>query len=275
LKFIIATLCLVIAETTQAISIRHDKSDNEYRANPKDYPFLVDAAGGHGTLISAYWVLTAAHIANFARIDSEININGKKTKVDSVFLHPSTNIYMPNWAHDIGLIRLSSPIKLAQYPSLNYDKNPVGKDVVFIGKGAQGNGIDGLTGEDRQLRIAHNTISKIDDENIYFVFTHPEDMALPLEGISGAGDSGGPALLYEKDSVFILGVGSLGEPLEGKPEGTYGQREIYPSTMGHIGWINLILKASKSKLTSLKYTIPPRIRYNNSKEGLKAYEGQS
>ncbi|HBZ39023.1 MAG TPA: serine protease, partial [Balneola sp.] len=67
--------------------------------------------------------------------------------------------------------------------------------------------------------------------------------ALPLEGISGPGDSGGPALWFDGDQAYILGVSSHqnGRGM-GKPEGVYDVYEFYTRVSEFTDWIETELK---------------------------------
>ncbi len=95
-----------------------------------------------------------------------------------------------------------------------YDRSDeVGKEIVFVGTGWAGTGdtgmADGAINKDRLLRAAQNRIDGIKPGYVRFTFDSPDsEHALPLEGISGPGDSGGPALWFDDDQTCILGVSS-------------------------------------------------------------------
>ncbi|WP_226770090.1 trypsin-like serine protease [Shewanella xiamenensis] len=67
-------------------------------------------------------------------------------------------------------------------------------------------------------------------------------MALPLEGISGPGDSGGPAYLVSTDSVCLIGV-STWQNAESTnwEEGKYGVIEHYSRISYFRDWIEKTL----------------------------------
>ena len=69
-----------------------------------------------------------------------------------------------------------------------------GVTVVFVGAGDIGTGESGPAGADGQMRMARNTVAVADERFLLFKFDAPDSpSALDLEGISGPGDSGGPA----------------------------------------------------------------------------------
>src|SRR5262249_54492546 len=88
-------------------------------------------------------------------------------------------------------------------------------------------------------RGATNKIDAADKEWLYFTFDSPET-ATDLEGISGPGDSGGPALIQVNGKLYIAGVSVWGNP--GKNgRGTYGAREGYTRVSSYYDWITGIL----------------------------------
>jgi hypothetical protein len=82
-------------------------------------------------------------------------------------------------------------------PANIYWKNDeLRKNIWFIGIGGTGNGLLGETIDSAQnnsvLRKAQNRVVEAKGPLLKFVFNKGEE-ALPLEGVSGGGDSGGPA----------------------------------------------------------------------------------
>ena len=99
--------------------------------------------------------------------------------------------------------------------------------------------VEGHIVKDRQLRGAQNRVDGIVDEYLLFTFDAPDsDNALPLEGISGPGDSGGPALWFSDGQPYILGVSShQGGHGPEQTQGVYGVLEYYTRVSAHRDWI--------------------------------------
>jgi secreted trypsin-like serine protease len=57
------------------------------------------------------------------------------------------------------------------------------------------------------LRCAHNVITGADNRWISYTFDSPAS-ALPLEGMTGSGDSGGPVLVEEEGQWKLAGLAS-------------------------------------------------------------------
>jgi hypothetical protein len=88
----------------------------------------------------------------------------------------------------------------------------MGKLVFIIGNAAIGNGKDGLLPKtDWKYRAATNRIDEVNDYFVKFVFDNPDSPSgnlTEMEGVSGSGDSGGPAFVLEGDKLYLIGVGS-------------------------------------------------------------------
>ena len=73
---------------------------------------------------------------------------------------------------------------------------------------------------------------------IIFIFDSPDGgKALPFEGISGPGDSGGPALVMTPQGWATMGVSSA-QRITGDKQGVYGAEEIYVRISDFVGWID-------------------------------------
>lgn len=60
-----------------------------------------------------------------------------------------------------------------------------------------------------------------------------------LEGISGPGDSGGPAFLEIDGVIFLAGVSSWQDNrAQGGRQGVYGVLEYYARVSSYVGWID-------------------------------------
>jgi hypothetical protein len=250
----------LVSLSSNAIVIRHDVDDAKYKANNDDFPalatFYVD--GAHGTLIHPSWIVTAAHATFCVASDRFVMINGIARSIKQLYVHPQ---YTPGKSHDIALVELNEPV-LDVKPSKIYQKSDeLGKNIWFIGIGGTGTGLTGETIDNAQnngvLRKAQNTIIAAEGPLVKFIFNRGED-ALPLEGVSGGGDSGGPAFIKSIDGFEVLGISSRPEG-EFSKIGVYNIKEVYTRVSFFQSWISAIIegdqtireKVSVPKLTQL------------------------
>jgi hypothetical protein len=89
--------------------------------------------------------------------------------------------------------------------------------------------------------VAQNRIGSAQGGWLFWRFDEPASgRALQLEGISGPGDSGGPALVVTRRGLRIIGVGSS-QQTGGGPEGKYGVLEGYVRVSQFIPWIRQVI----------------------------------
>ena len=248
---------LVVMHMAQAIVIRHDVEDERYRIDAEQAPYLCQFAGGHGTAIGPHWVLSAAHVAKFAPSGAEVSCgNGQVARVtDRFFPAPLALHDGEGWQHDIALLRVEPALSIASFPGIYTESDEVGKTIQFIGYGGSGDGQNGLQDfEDGLLRQADNEVDAIHGGTLVFDFDFPPT-ALPLEGISGPGDSGGPALLHA-ERLFVVGVSSMQDAGDFE-EGHYGVREFYARVSHYVPWITQVLNADAQHREQLAYRHRP------------------
>ncbi len=101
---------------------------------------------------------------------------------------------------DIALIKLAQPVTDVSSVAIRTSDDEFGQTIKILGKGATGNGVAGyeFSGSHRtELRRAYNKVTSAHGRWLCYSFDKPSD-ALPLEGGSGAGDSGGQSLCWQK-----------------------------------------------------------------------------
>lgn len=236
---------MVFSLSASAIVIRHDVDDKKYLADPADFPplatFYVD--GAHGTLIKPDWIVTAAHATFCISAGSYVAVRNGYYEVESVYVHKD---YQPGQSHDIALIKLAKPA-LDVTPAVLYEPaDEHGKITWFIGTGGTGNGLTGQTVDNNQnggvLRKAGNKIEYAEGPLLKFKFDRG-DAALPFEGVSGGGDSGGPAYATVAGKTYLFGVSSR---VEGGETGKYGVAEVYSRVSYFKPWIDKITTADNT-----------------------------
>lgn len=227
------------------IVMRHDVDDTKYIALGEKYGgSAVRLNAGCGTFLSPTWIITAAHVAAIPHIGDDVTVNGVKYDIKQKVVHPQYDNGR-SIMHDIALLELEKAVPNVKLAKLYKKQDEVGKEIIFVGTGWAGTGdkgmIEGAINKDRKLRAAQNRIDGFRPSGgfIRFTFDAPGSKdALPLEGISGPGDSGGPALWFDGDQPYILGVSSHQDGRGmGKPEGVYNVYEYYTRVSDYADWI--------------------------------------
>ena len=270
-RFLLFAMLLAGSLPAGAIVIRHDVDDAGYRIASSEFPALVDMPGeGHGSLIAPQWAVTAAHTLPRHAELKQVVINGLPREVERVIVHPGYRtlpqalidqatvsgeamlivVFLAS-SDDIALIKLSQPVTDVA-PVARYQRDDeAGQIIKLIGKGATGTGDNGHdpSGPNRtELRRAFNKASSAYDRWLCYVFDAPPS-ALPLEGVLGNGDSGGPALIQSGDQWLLAGLGSWkvvqGNVLTARP-GRYGQVACNVRMSHYADWIDSVMSAPPS-----------------------------
>jgi secreted trypsin-like serine protease len=164
-----------------------------------------------------------------------VYVKGRGYRVSEVIVHPG--FQLPEVADDIALVRLEQPVRNPQPVCLYERQDEMGKVVVLVGAGIQGTGLTGPSSDpDGALRGATSTVTGVRDSQIEWEFRSPENGATPLEGISGPGDSGGPAYIIADGRTCIAGVSSY-QNTGDLEEGHYGVVEVYTRVSHYVSWI--------------------------------------
>lgn len=232
--FSAVSLALVTANPAQAIIVRHDVDDAEFLQAEGAYPAVFDVfekRGGVATLVAPNWAITAGHVGKDIKPGHETTIAGQLYSVQQVVLHPK-------WAaanREMALFQLDRPVQNVEPIRLYDTSDEQGKIVTFVGRGDSGTGLTGPVTTDHKLRAATNRIERVEGDMLVFRFDAPGDEnTTPLEGVSGPGDSGGPALI---DSSGVTKLAGLSVASSGRPPGTYGNFEFYSRVSIDIDWI--------------------------------------
>ena len=232
---IIAAVLLLMAPSS-AIVVRHDKDEKLYRELGSTYPAAVSILpDGSGVLVGSDWVLTAAHVARgVSGRNPRVEANGGEYDVARIYIHPEWT----HGPHDIALMKLKRPVDGIDPVKLYDGTDEVGMEVTFVGRGDFGTGLTGPIEMDRVKRAATNIVDGADDDWVMFTFDEP-GKGTELEGVSGPGDRGGPALIVRDGELYTIGVSVFADG-DGGP-GRYGVKEGYTRVSTHLGWIEDVL----------------------------------
>ncbi len=257
---------LAAAASAHAVVIRDDVDDAQYLIAASEFPALVDMPGeGHGVLIAPQWVVTAAHTLPPHAALKQVVISGTAREVERVVVHPGYRtlpqtlidqamasgeamliVVFLGTIDDLALIELAQPVSDVAPIALYAGSEEAGQLAKLVGKGATGTGVDGHDprGPNRTgLRRAFNTITSAYERWFCYVFDAPP-AALPLEGVLGNGDSGGP-LLVEVDGEWVLaGLAAWkvvqGHVMTARP-GRYGQTSCNVRLSHYRAWIEGVI----------------------------------
>ena len=266
IRFLLLTLLFAVSSSASAIVIRHDVEDSKYRIPASEFPALVDLPGeGHGVLIAAQWVVTAAHTLPAHSELKQVVINGISRDVERVVMHSGYRtlpqelidqamasgeamliVVFLAASDDIALVKLTQPVMDVTPVAIYKDSDEPGQIVKMVGKGATGTGTTGheSRGPNRtELRRAFNKITSAYDRWFCYVFDEPPS-ALPLEGVTGNGDSGGPVLVQIEDQWLLAGLASWkvvqGNVMTARP-GRYGQTTCNVRMSHYVEWIESVI----------------------------------
>lgn len=258
--FIVALACLTMV-SSQAIIIRHDIGPAAYEVRNSEYPavFFLERQGNRkvcaATVIHRRWALTAAHCLEETLLGNSIEnglrysveVGNKIRQIDAAIVHPD---YDMNSATDVdlALLRFHESSATPSPMPLQLEENELGEVITLLGWGYFGLGTTGRQYNDGSLRLATNRITEA-GRQLRVVFDDPRDraeLALPLEGMPGLGDSGGPAFLNGGVGLILAGitVGEVqGEGFSEETQGKYGSVAVYERVSQHLDWIASVIGA--------------------------------
>nr|A6MFK7.1 RecName: Full=Venom prothrombin activator vestarin-D1; Short=vPA; AltName: Full=Venom coagulation factor Xa-like protease; Contains: RecName: Full=Vestarin-D1 light chain; Contains: RecName: Full=Vestarin-D1 heavy chain; Flags: Precursor [Demansia vestigiata]ABK63547.1 vestarin D variant 1 precursor [Demansia vestigiata] len=223
---------------------------------------LIDEKGtafGGGTILSPYFVLTAAHCINktksIAVVVGQVDISRKETRrllsVDKVYTHPKY-VHVTN-DYDIAIIQLKTPIQFSEnvvpacLPTADFANHVLMKQDFGIVSGFGRIEEKGPTSNilkvvmvpyvDRHTCILSTKIPITRNMFCAGYGNQPEDAC--------EGDSGGPHITAYKDTHFLTGIVSWGEGC-GR-DGKYG---IYTKVSNFLPWIKTIMRRKQPSTES-------------------------
>jgi len=266
--FSIATFAITFfVQSSSAIVIRHDVADKNYSATIEDFPPLATlyTIGVHGTLIDPEWVVTAGHAVFCMEPGDKIKVGYYWAEIETRYAHAG---YQLGEENDIALLKLRHPINAVNPAKIYRDSDEESQNIWFIGSGGTGNGLEGQTvsysQNNGQLRKAQNKIDGTTEREILFTFDKGEN-ALPLEGVSGNADSGGPAYKKVNDDFYLYGISSRNTSWF-KEIGEYGVDEVYSRVSYHATWIDKVIGNDLAYIN--KYTTQERFPQDGIKDKL-------
>ncbi|MEP0846141.1 MAG: trypsin-like serine protease [Phycisphaerae bacterium] len=237
LRWTLALTILATSASAVAIIRRHDREDGKYLELGSKYPAVVRLGGGTATLVDPCWLLTAGHVtAGLSPFDRFVEIGGKRYAIEGVVRHPKWLARSGPKSVDIGLVKLTTAVAGVEPVALYEQDDEAGKPVVFVGPGEYGDGLSGPVGDDGRWRGATNTVASVLDNWITFKFDSPPNGS-ELEGISGPGDSGGPALLEADGRTHVIGVSSANDDAGAAGPCRYESTEYYARVSAVAAWI--------------------------------------
>jgi hypothetical protein len=220
------------------IVIRHDKPDTDYLVSRGMYPAAARVCEmAEGTLVGPRHVLTAAHVVDYMHpFRAFVELGGRRYDVTRVLYHPLAKSNNFRKRIDLALLVLKEPVKGIRPVPIYPLRDEVGKIATLFGSGTTGNGRVGESKYDRKARAAQNRVDFVTNQFLKVTFD-PPGKGLPNEGVTGNGDSGGPAYLTHNGKTYLAGVTHKNEPVEGGPVAGYKSIGVYVRTSPQRTWV--------------------------------------
>jgi hypothetical protein len=244
----------LLSSSASAIVRRHDVPDQKFLDYAQQFAAYGDVAEAGSTLIAPQWLLTAGHVAeSISPYTSFAMVGGNVYDIDRIIMHPENSSPGANRV-DLALLRLTKPVPNVDPIALYRSAREAGQVVSFFGRGMAGTGKTGPSVTDGFMRGATNRIESVTQQTISMKFD-PAEAALPLEGISGPGDSGGPGVVRIGGKWYLVGVSSANV----SPNGQlcrYNSMEVYARVSTATAWIDQTLQQPPGSTVSWKIGDP-------------------
>jgi len=221
------------------IVIRHDKPDTDYLVSRGKYPAAARVCNmAEGTLVGPRHVLTAAHVVDYMNpFHAFVHLGGKRYEVSKALYHPLAKTNNFRKRIDLAILVLAKPVTGINPIPIYPLSDETGQIATLFGSGTTGNGRTGESKYDRLARAAQNRIDEVSSQFLKVTFD-PPGKGLPTEGVTGNGDSGGPAYLTLKGKTYLAGVTHKNEPREGGPVAGYHSMGVYVRTGPQKQWVS-------------------------------------
>ncbi len=128
-----------------------------------------------------------------------------------------------------------------------------------------------LMGQQNMMAVSEALITPLlapASNGLSLFFDNPGN-ATALEGISGGGDSGGPAFITTDSQLYVAGVSSF-QRGDGHQEGTYGVREYYARVSSNVEWIETVISNAETTSVIPDHLIIDAIKSDNKQQLINA-----
>lgn len=218
-----AACCCILPAA--ALLTRPDREDAEYLELASRYTSAIPlgARAGEGVLVSARWILTAAHRAQALR-DAKagrVKIGGVDHEIASIHVHPE---WKGGAANDIALVLLKSDVRGIVPTPVYRGTDEGGKTVVIAGHGGG------------KKRASINTVDRVEARALALRIK-PLDDASDLQGQATAEETGGAAFIQVESDLFVAGI----------LHGTAGGWETHARVSSFANWVEATMLEAAAK----------------------------
>jgi hypothetical protein len=258
---------MVYTNPSDAVVMRHDVEKKHYQVDQAPAYIVNMPSEGQGVLIAPQWILTVAHVISPGDRGKTLLIAGKEHRIEKVVRHPDYKSLpsslgqgdaKPLMAYqrtrkDIALIKLATVVDGVRPIAFFEGSDEQGKMITGYGRGATGTGLTGAlfkTKALKQMNQFQNIIDVADDRWLFYRFDN-SPQALALEGMSGSGDSGGPAIITQNNKPYLVGLTAWstyeGDFADYIPS-VYGQSGVLVRVSSYRDWIQATINSKNDAL---------------------------